>query len=263
MINLQVDFERYFKQQYDTTKEFILPYVEEVKPAHKGHTFLEIGSGYGGICKAFADSGYKVTGVELGEGYYNTCIEFLKDDIAKGNISIINKNVYDTSPEKDFNGGFDVILLKDTIEHIHDQEKFINYIYTFLKPGGVIFFAFPPWFMPFGGHQQGLDSKILDKLPYFHILPNFIYRGMMKMAGESEGRIRDIMEVKETRISINRFERICKTAGFKILRRDFFLVNPSYKYKFGATPRKQFGWLSAIPWVRDFFTTTCYYLLQK
>ncbi len=112
--------------------------------------------------------------------------------------------------------------------------------------------------MPFGGHQQSLDSKILDKLPPIFTFCPTLCRGMMKMAGESEGRIGDVMEVKETRISINNFERISKAAGFKMLKRDFFLINPSYKYKFGATPRKQYGWLAAIPWVRDFFTATCY-----
>jgi hypothetical protein len=69
--------------------------------------------------------------------------------------------------------------------------------------------------------------------------------------------------VKETQISINRFERISKKAGFAIARREFYLINPSYKYKFGANPRKQFGIISAIPWFRDFLTTTCYYVLKK
>ena len=85
----------------------------------------------------------------------------------------------------------------------------------------------------------------------------------MKLFGEVEGRIADTLEVKETQISINRFERISKAAGFKIDEREFYLISPSYKYKFGATPRKQFGFISALPWIRDFVTTTCYYVLSK
>ena len=49
---------------------------------------------------------------------------------------------------------FDLILLKDVIEHIPDQERVIPYLKEFLKPGGRVFFGFPPWYMPHGGHQQ-------------------------------------------------------------------------------------------------------------
>jgi SAM-dependent methyltransferase len=263
MIELQGDFNRYYQQQFDTTNEFIIPFIEGVKPISNGLKFLEVGSGYGGICKAFANKGCRVTGIELLAYASDIAKDFLKEEIASGQVSIINKNVYDINPDKDLEEKFDIILLKDTIEHIHNQEKFISHIIHFLKPDGVIFFAFPPWFMPYGGHQQSLDHKFLEKLPYFHILPTPIYKGIMKAFGESEGRIADTLEVKETQISINRFERISKKAGFAIARRELYLINPSYKYKFGANPRKQFGIISAIPWFRDFLTTTCYYVLKK
>ncbi len=263
MIELQADHQRYIKQQYDTAVEFIIPFIEREKKIEKGMRFLEVGSGYGGICKAFADAGCKVTGIELLDHVSAIAKEFLNAEIAAGSAEIINKNVYDINPEKDLDEKYDIILLKDTIEHIHGQEQFVKHIIHFLKDEGVIFFAFPPWFMPFGGHQQSLDSKFLDKLPYFHILPVPVYRGIMKLFGEVEGRIVDTLEVKETQISINRFERITKEAGFKIVQREFYLINPSYKHKFGATPKKQYAWISAIPWFRDFFTTTCYYLLRK
>lgn len=263
MIELQADHNRYFRQQYDTTTEFIIPFIERGKKLVPGMRFLEVGSGYGGVCKAFADRGVFVTGIELLEHASAIAKEFVKEDIASGKVSIINRNVYDIDPNKDLEEKYDIILLKDTIEHIHDQERFVKHIIHFLKPDGVIFFAFPPWFMPYGGHQQSLDSKVLDKLPYFHILPVPIYRGIMRLFGEIEGRITDVLEVKETQISIQRFERITKAAGFKIAQREFYLINPSYKHKFGAKPQKQFDWLGAIPWLRDFFTTTCYYVLKK
>lgn len=263
MIELQGDHNRYFKQQYDTTAEFIIPFISEVKPVTNGLRFLEVGSGYGGICKAFSDAGCKVTGIELLEHATAIAKEFLKEELANGKVTLLNRNVYDIHPEKDLEEKYDIILLKDTIEHIHDQEKFISHIIHFLKPDGVIFFAFPPWCMPFGGHQQSLDSKVLDKTPYFHLLPRPLYKGVMQLFGESEGRIRDVLEVQETRISINRFERICGKAGFSIAKREFYLINPSYKHKFGANPKKQYGWLAALPWIRDFFTTTCYYALKK
>jgi len=262
MIKLQADHSRYFQQQFDTTVEFIIPFIEREKKIEKGMRFLEVGSGYGGVCKAFANAGCKVTGIELLDHASAIAKEFLKEEIAVGSVEIIAKNVYDINPDADLPEKYDIILLKDTIEHIHGQDQFVKHIIKFLKPNGVIFFAFPPWFMPYGGHQQSLDSKFLEKLPYFHILPTPIYRSIMKMFGEVEGRIIDTLEVKETQISINRFERITKTAGFSIAQKEFYLINPSYKYKFGAKPRKQFAFISALPWIRDFVTTTCYYVLK-
>lgn len=263
MIELQTDHNRYFQQQYDTTVEFIIPFIEREKLIEKGMRFLEVGSGYGGICKAFADKGCNVTGIELLDHVSSIAKEFLKAEISARQVNIINRNVYDIDPDKNPDEKYDIILLKDTIEHIHHQEVFVKHIIKFLKPNGVIFFAFPPWFMPYGGHQQSLDSKFLDKLPYFHILPMPIYKAILKMFGEVPGRIADAAEVKETQISINRFERITREAGFTVAQRELYLINPSYKYKFGAKPRKQYGWIAALPWLRDFVTTTCYYVLKK
>jgi SAM-dependent methyltransferase len=263
MIELQGDYNRYFKQQFDTTTEFIIPFIEKEKKIKSGMRFLEVGSGYGGVCKAFIEAGCTITGIELLAWASDISKDFLKEDLANGKAQILNKNVYEINPDKDLDEKFDIILLKDTIEHIHDQAKFIKHIIHFLKPDGVIFFAFPPWMMPFGGHQQSLDSKFLDKLPYFHLLPNFLYTGLMRAFGEVEGRIVDVLEVKETQISINRFERISKEAGFAIAQREFWFINPSYKYKFGAKPKKQNKVIANIPWLRDFVTTTCYYVLKK
>ncbi|MBC7384515.1 MAG: class I SAM-dependent methyltransferase [Bacteroidia bacterium] len=263
MIELQADHKRYIKQQYDTTVEFIIPFIEREKPLKQGMRFMEVGSGYGGICKAFSEAGCKVTGIELLDHVSVISKDLLKAEIRSGQVEIINKNVYDMDPGKNEDEKYDIILLKDTIEHIHGQDKFVKHIIHFLKDDGVVFFAFPPWFMPFGGHQQSLDSKVLDKLPYFHILPTPVYRGIMKLFGEIDGRIKDVLEVKETQISINRFEKIVKAAGFKISQREFYLINPSYKHKFGATPKKQYAFIAVIPWLRDFFTTTCYYVLRK
>ena len=263
MIELQADHQRYIKQQFETTVEFIIPFIERVKKVESGMRFLEVGSGYGGICKAFADAGCRVTGIELLDHASKIAKDLLQTEIERRQVEIINKNVYDINPDADLSEKYDIIILKDTIEHIHGQDKFVKHIINFLKPDGVIFFAFPPWLMPFGGHQQSLDSKFLDKLPYFHILPTPIYKGIMKLFGEIDGRITDVLEVKETQISIKRFERITKAAGFVIAAREFYLINPSYKHKFGATPKKQFHFISAIPWFRDFLTTTCYYVLKK
>ena len=83
----------------------------------------------------------------------------------------------------------------------------------------------------------------------------------MKMFGESKNKIEELMEIYDTRISIERFERIVKRSGFKVKQKQHFLLNPIYKYKFGWKPIKQTPIISAIPFVRNFLTTCVYYTI--
>ncbi|MFZ9661783.1 MAG: class I SAM-dependent methyltransferase, partial [Chitinophagaceae bacterium] len=156
----------------------------------------------------------------------------------------------------------DLIILKDVIEHIPDQKKFIPYLKKFLKPNGKIFFGFPPWQMPHGGHQQICSNKFLTILPWFHLLPPFMYKGILKLFGEYDEVIKELLEIKSTGISIERFEGIVKDAGMKIDQRKYYLINPIYQYKFGMKPRVQWKLISAIPYIRNFVTTCMYYMIS-
>ncbi len=89
-----------------------------------------------------------------------------------------------------------------------------------------------------------------------------IFKAIMKIAGLDKDQIAGFVEVKETGISIERFEKIVLASGFKISKKKFFLFNPIYKWKFGINPREQFGFISAIPWFRNFFTFGVYYVVE-
>ena len=85
----------------------------------------------------------------------------------------------------------------------------------------------------------------------------------MRLFGETKRTIESLIEIKETGISIERFERITKKENFQIVEKTHFLINPNYEIKFGLNPKTQFGLISAIPFVRNFFTTAVYYLIKK
>jgi hypothetical protein len=96
-----------------------------------------------------------------------------------------------------------------------------------------------------------------------HLLPRSAYQGWLRKIGEPEPTVISLMEIYDTRISINRFERISKQTGYTIQDRRLYLINPIYRYKFKRSPRIQFGILSVIPWFRDFVSTTAYYILKR
>jgi len=249
---------QYFDMQIDNAVKYVIPFIAQKKPIKAGMHVLEIGCGEGGVLKAFVQKGCIGIGVELDESRLVNAREWLKDDIATGKIQFISKDIYATDPEKEFNTLFDIIVLKDVIEHIHDQPKLIAWMKHFLKPEGVIYFGFPPWQMPFGGHQQLCRNKWLSKLPYYHLLPSFIYQFILKRFKEP---VADLMEIRDTRISIEKFEKIVSNAQYNIVCNTHYLINPIYEYKFNVSPRIQFSFIKMIPWVRNFFTTCVYYLI--
>jgi 2-polyprenyl-3-methyl-5-hydroxy-6-metoxy-1,4-benzoquinol methylase len=228
----------------------------------KGMRVLEIGCAEAGVLKAFTDKGCVATGVDLAPDKLEIAREMMRDELHDGHIEFFNKNIYEEEFKRKFRNQFDIVILKDVIEHIVEQEKLISYLHTFLKPdSGVIFFAFPPWYMPFGGHQQMCNS-FLSRVPYFHILPMSLYRGLLKLFGEPQNKIDSLSDTKKTGITIERFERILKEEKYQILAKKHFLFNPIYKYKFNINPKEQYKIIRNIPYIRDFLTTAVYYLVK-
>ncbi|MBC7554862.1 MAG: class I SAM-dependent methyltransferase [Taibaiella sp.] len=256
-----LDYKVRFDQQVENSASYVLPFIEETKQVGSGMQILEIGTGEGGVLLPFMERGCHCVGVDLAPERIDIANELLEKQVKEGKAEFLCINIFDEPFLKRFKGIFDVIILKDVIEHVHQQEEFIPYLKKLLKPGGQVFFGFPPWYMPFGGHQQTAHKKWVSVLPYYHILPNFLYKGILKLAGEHPAIIADLMEVKETRITIERFERIVKESGYKILKKQHYLINPIYKYKFGLKPRVQWTPITYIPFLRNFVTTCVYYTI--
>jgi SAM-dependent methyltransferase len=254
------DKERYFAEQALTTQKYVIPYLSGLVEIEPKTEVLEIGCAEAGNLKPFLDLGCQVTGVDISCGRIELAREFFAGHSKKENLELICEDIY----KVDLKGKtFDLILMRDVIEHIPNQEKFMGYVKKFLKPEGRFFLAFPPWQNPFGGHQQVCRNKILSKMPYFHLLPRTIYRSILSAFEKNEKRVDGLLEIKETGISIDRFEQILKKEKYTIEKRTFFFINPNYETKFGLKPRRQARFIAAIPWIRNFFTTAAYYVVSK
>lgn len=262
MLEQHTNKEVMLSQQEQNSANYVLPFIEQSMKITASTRVLEIGCGEGGVLKPFLERGCQCLGVDLDTGRFPAGEEYLAQYIENGQLEFSGQNVYDEDFVVKYKNQFDLIILKDVIEHVPEQEKFIPHLKKLLMPKGQIFFGFPPWYMPFGGHQQLLKNKFASKLPYYHILPNPLYKGIMRMAGEEQWLIDFMIMTKDTRISIERFERIVRKNEFNILSKQWFLINPIYKYKFGLKPRKQNWLFGSVPFVRNFLTTCAYYTIQ-
>jgi SAM-dependent methyltransferase len=243
MFEFHGDRRRYFDIQVENTRKYVIPFIEQYKTITPGTRVLEIGCGEAGVLKAFTDKGCIGVGVELDEPRLVNARLWTQEELAANKISFVSKDIYKVDIEKELKGKFDIVVLKDVIEHIHDQPKLIAWMKSFLNPGGVIFFGFPPWQMPFGGHQQVMQSRFLSRLPYFHLLPFGLYEWILKRYKEN---LPEFAEIKETRISIERFEKMVNETGYKVVHKTHYLINPIYEYKFGWKARKQNRLMSKI-----------------
>jgi len=259
MFEFHTDKKRYFEIQLENAEEYVIPFIEKKVELKQGNRVLEIGCGEGGVLAAFIKRDCIGVGVELHESRLQLAHELLKNEIEEKKIRFIAKDIYKVT-EQESGGRFDLIIMKDVIEHIHDQKKLLQRLHDLLLPQGAIFFGFPPWQMPFGGHQQMCKSKLLSKFPYYHLLPKKLYKWVLMKFNEPA---EDLLEIKDTGISIERFEKIVKQTNYRVINKTHYLINPIYKYKFGWKARKQLPILKSIPYIRDYFTTCVYYLITQ
>jgi SAM-dependent methyltransferase len=256
------DTDLYFDQQRENARSSILPFVARRARDEAGLRVLEIGCGAGGVLAAFAERGASVTGVDLHAPSVEYARRRFAGEAGGAAARFETADIYDVDPA-DLDGPFDLVLLKDTIEHIHDQQRFFARLDAFLAPGASAFLAFPPWQMPFGGHQQICDHRALMRLPYFHLLPRRAYAALLRRLGERPETVEALLEIKQTGISIERFERIVADTGYVMAQRSLYLINPMYRYRYGLEPRVQSRLVARAPGLRDVLTTSAYYLLAR
>ncbi|HEY8969638.1 MAG TPA: methyltransferase domain-containing protein, partial [Puia sp.] len=136
MFEFHKDRKQYFDIQVSNTTQYVIPFIRETLPLPKGARVLEIGAGEAGVLKAFIDQGCIGVGVELLEERVVNGRKWLGPELADGRLTYIVSDIYNVDVEKDLGGRFDLIVLKDVIEHIYDQAKLLRKLHSFLLPHG-------------------------------------------------------------------------------------------------------------------------------
>lgn len=253
------DYERYFCESKESCEKYYLPYLKEHTPFKYGDSLkvLEVGCGLGGNLAPFARLGYDVSGVDVD----SLSIERARELFHKYNLSgtFIHSNIHKYSD----NNQYQLIMLHDAIEHIHDKDRLMLRLQELLDEKGFLFIAFPAWCMPFGGHQQVAQSKFVSRCPFIHLLPRHTFAWLLRRMGETENTIKKFLDIRDTRMTIHGFEKLCKKNNLEIVNRKLYFINPHYEAKFGLKPRKLWSCLACTPYIRDLLSTSCHYLIRK
>lgn len=251
------DYERYFRESEETCQKHYLPYLWEHIPfVIQGSNVLEVGCGLGGNLVPFGRMDCSVSGVDIDPLSIEWANKLFPKYGLNGTFTCCDIHDY-----KDTNS-YQLIMLHDAIEHIPDKKRLMLRLRELLDKDGVLYIAFPAWCMPFGGHQQVARTKFVSRCPFIHLLPRSIFVWLLRRLGEPESAIKDFLGIKHTRMTIQAFQRLCNETGFEVVNRRLYFINPHYEKKFGLKPRKLWGLIACLPYIRDFFSTSCHYLIK-
>ena len=248
------DRESYFNELANTSRKFYINYVKQFISINSETRVLEIGCGEGGNLLPFAELGCRVTGIDRSEIRISQAQTFFASARCKGDFHAID--FFDFSPQTRYH----LIVIHDVIEHIENKEAFFHRLRPLLAEEGIIFWGFPSWQMAFGGHQQICHHKVVSSLPFIHLLPTALYRTLLKSFQEPDSCIDELIEIKRCRMSIETFEQLSRRNGYHIADRQLWLINPHYQHKFHLRPRKLCPLVAGIKYLRNFFSTSCFYI---
>lgn len=97
MLEFHSDIETYFKIQYLTSRDHIIPYLKGKMDMTPPLRVLEVGCGEAGVLKAFLELGHHCTGIELEQKRVDTALSFFEKEVEAGQIEFIVRNIYDLS----------------------------------------------------------------------------------------------------------------------------------------------------------------------
>ena len=217
---------RCYNEQYWYAENFLFDYLGDQNM--KGKDVLEIGCAEAGLLRYYKNIGADCSGLELSDVRFNNAI-LLND---KNQLHLFQANICEPkSYQNELVKQYDLIVIRDVIEHIKDKETALKNMYNILKPGGKLFISYPPKFCPYAGHQQTIPN-ILGKLPYIYLLPNYLYIKYLRLIGCKAKKIEYLIDTKKTRISNKRMlELICKI-GFKLKNKSNWFIRPAYSFRF-------------------------------
>jgi 2-polyprenyl-3-methyl-5-hydroxy-6-metoxy-1,4-benzoquinol methylase len=122
-----------------------------------GKDLLDIGCGTGYFPKFMKDKGFRVTGIELDEGARN----FARENFG---IEVFHpEEMLNTA----INEKFDVITLWHVLEHLHDPDRYLQWITKALKEEGILIIALP--------NNDSYDAKVYQKYWAAYDVPRHLW----------------------------------------------------------------------------------------
>ena len=226
--------EYYWAYQYRLATSYYIPLLNAHGFRIEAKRILDIGCGLGGFPAAMADKGAaECVGIEI-----DTDIRRPNSD-NRPNLKYVLEDITSKDALEKVGTDYDLIVLHDVIEHVPlvKKEQFLSALKQFCRHSTLILVTFPPFYSPFGLHQQSLLKSKLRIVPFLGWLPLGSLKPILKLLGEDANASDLLQEIKDSRMTIRSFKRILTRLGYSIEFEQYYLVRPTHEIRYGWRTR--------------------------
>jgi protein-L-isoaspartate O-methyltransferase len=254
--------EYYRRYQTVLADAYLIPILGGWQVDLENQKVLEVGCGDGGCGAALARAGGKVYSMDIDERLVKIAAAINKQEnldiaVSQGDVSDENSPVFRDGP-------FDIILLRDVVEHLPDLVAVLGILKRQLSSGGILFIVFPPYYSPYGAHQQILPRRKIgpvpvNKLPFIQLLPDRLFLSLIMGEGPACQEVRSLRDI---RLTLKKFRAQAQAAGLTICKSKHYLFRPTFNLRYGL-PVVGASVLGRVPLLNELIVTAGYYLLKK
>jgi glycosyltransferase involved in cell wall biosynthesis/SAM-dependent methyltransferase len=238
------DHEAYYQDQLRSTAEFWRRFGQTLDV--RGRRILDIGCGHGAMSIDLAKRGAEVVSVDPNEER----IEWARRNLAENHPGLDVTFLPVESTELPSTERFDIVVSKDTFEHVADLRGLLGDLRSRLRPGGAIWVGFSPlYYSPWGDHRRaGL------RLPWAHaILPRWaVHRAARRKTGRP---VSDLADIGLNGLTPAGFRRLVSASGLSI---------ESIEYNRGDKPLlRAMSKARQLPILERYMTVSIYAVLKR
>jgi SAM-dependent methyltransferase len=254
----------YWTYQFQLVTEYLVPCLRDWGVWSEGVRVLDVGCGDGGASTALAERGARVEGFDLDARRVEGGAERAR---ARGvELKLSTADVTDSATLDAFSGPYDLILFRDVLEHIPDVDAALRNCRDRLADGGGIVVIYPPYWSPYGGHQQILHPpKKLGvrwaKLPFVHWSGLRVWRALARGPQGDDPEWGEIETIRRACLTVGGLRRRARRHGLHVAYARRYLLRPTFRLRYG-TPVLGAGWLGALPGLRELLVTGSWELLR-
>ncbi len=248
LMELHARTKRNFRMQYRLAIHTLIPWLDSLNVLRGNDAVCEIGCGEGGVVDAFAQRGASFA---LGTDIMGPLLDQISSPLAEKlglRVTFAHHDVIGAFIPDVWLHRFDVVVLRDVIEHLDNPEQALRNIHRLVAPGGTLLITFPPYASPFGGHQQLLGT-VAGSIPFVHLLPNAIFNAIVER-GDPMNRD-EVKRLRRIRCSADRIMQAASSEGFDIIDEKYYGLRPVFRWKYGRhIPEFELTRLRKFPLVR-------------
>ena len=254
--------EEYRRYQATLAAQYLIPALRRWSVDPAGKRVLEVGCGDGGCGAELQRAGAQVTALDIEPRLVQICEVLNRREGL--DIRTFVGDIEDPNCPGLQAGPFDLVLLRDVVEHLENLDGALRILLTHLAPGGAVYVEFPPYYSPFGAHQQILPRRKIgpvpfNKLPYLQLLPDAWFR---RITAGSTSAHREVARLRGIRLTLGKFHRQMQHAGLQVRARHLYLSRPSFKLRYGIPVVGAAVW-GEIPLLNELVVTGADYLLER